>query len=64
MKQSWSYHSLVSAGILFVNIRVVRCDRYQARLSVDREYYEKLYKDELCKAKDHLDILVVKILIV
>ena len=30
----------------FLNIRVVRRDRYQARLFVDREYYEKLYKDD------------------
>ena len=39
--------AIINVVFIFLNIRVVRHDRYQARVFVDREYYEQLYKDDL-----------------
>ena len=41
--------ALVFINIIFIflDITVVRRDRYQARVFVDRDYYEQLYKDDL-----------------
>ena len=50
MAGSWSFLSaliIINVVIVFLSIRVVRSDRHKARLFIDREYYEKLYKDDL-----------------
>ena len=54
----WPVASLAGRGVvsalvfiniifIFLDITVVRRDRYQARVFVDRDYYEQFYKDDL-----------------